>query len=93
MLLIGQERTIQNAALAVESRCNPIVLVATNADSSRVSGSYNRRAGAADAVKKLCLSRLGSTANSFPAELRLLTREIRNASPLGNDEVAQASLE
>jgi hypothetical protein len=44
-------------------------------------------------VKKLCLSRLGSAANGFSPELRLLAREIRNASPLGNHEVAQAGLE
>jgi len=45
MLLLGQERSTENAALAVESRCDPIVLVATKANSSRVSGSYNRHAG------------------------------------------------
>jgi len=39
-----------NAALAVESRCEAIVPVATKADSSRVSGPYNRRAGAARAI-------------------------------------------
>jgi hypothetical protein len=50
MLLLGQERSTENAALAVESRCDPIVLVATKANSSRVSGSYNRHAGAARAV-------------------------------------------
>jgi hypothetical protein len=44
MLLIGQERSRDSAALAVESRCNPIVLKVTKAaDSRRVSGSYNRR--------------------------------------------------
>jgi hypothetical protein len=52
MLLIGQERSTLNAALAVESRCEAIVPVATKADSSRVSGPYNRRAGAARAVNR-----------------------------------------
>ncbi len=52
MLLIGQERSTLNAALAVESRCEAIVPVATKADASRVSGPYNRRAGAARAVNR-----------------------------------------
>jgi hypothetical protein len=44
MLLIGQERSRDSAALAVESCCEPIVPVVTKAaDSRRVSGSYNRR--------------------------------------------------
>jgi len=53
MLLVGQERSRENAALAVESRCEPIVLVVTQADPIRVSGPYNRRAGAAGAVSQL----------------------------------------
>jgi hypothetical protein len=44
MLLIGQERSRDSAALVVESCCDPIVTVVTKAaDSRRVSGSYNRR--------------------------------------------------
>ena len=53
MLIVGQERSRDNAALAVESRCDPIVLVATQADSSGVPDPYNRRAGAAGANRKL----------------------------------------
>jgi hypothetical protein len=44
MLLIGQERSRDSAALAVESRRDPIVPVVTeHTNSRRVSGSYNRR--------------------------------------------------
>src|SRR5882762_4032769 len=44
-------------------------------------------------VKKLLRSRLGPPANGFSSELRLFAREIGNASPLRNDEVAQARFE
>lgn len=64
MLLIGQERSRDSAALAVESRCNPIVLKVTKAaDSRRVSGSYNRR----DRGGRLLLTEM-LEARTFPGE-------------------------
>ena len=76
MLIFGQERATLNAALAVESRCDPIVPVATNANSSRVSGPYNRRAGAAPADIELGLGGSGGRqcANRLQ-DLFLLRRE------------------
>lgn len=77
MLLVGQERSRDSAALAAESRCDPIVPVVTKDDFRRVSGSYNRR----DTGGRVLLRVASSRALKLLRDVRSTAAETDNCDP------------